>query len=270
MNQEVQRCLRLASLAALPLGVAIGTTLSDSPWVPVAVGLGSSFLWSLATLGLVLWHRVRALHRRSGHWVLTVVAAGFPHDRVDLWLEEMRGQLLELTGKARREYLVNLATTATRNWSCSWRARWQHARAARFRGEEHKLAHVLGRMLAPDGQRTTAVDLSHATGLSRLRSRQPSRHVPALMMARRLLSTRAPHLARARDLARDLLSTRERIYVITLQLRRDPVAGWLRDHQEPYSRHYAELARLRTRAQQQAEHLRAELNAAAGRCDRRP
>ncbi|MCE6993242.1 hypothetical protein LZG04_00225 [Saccharothrix sp. S26] len=267
MNQEVQRCLRLASLAALPLGLAIGATLGDSLWVPLAVGLGSWLLWSLATVGLVLWHRVRALHRRSGHWVLTAVAVGFPHDRVGVWLEEMRGQLLELTGKARRKYLVNLATTAVRNWSYSWWARWQHVRAARFRGEEHKLVHVLGLMLAPDGDRTTAVDLLHATGLSRLHSRQPARHVPALMAARRLLSTRGPHLARARELARDLLSTRERAYLITLKLRRDHLAAWLRDHQEPYARQYAELARLRVQAQHQAEHLRAELHTATEHCD---
>ncbi|TQM80895.1 hypothetical protein FHX81_3246 [Saccharothrix saharensis] len=270
MNHEVQRCLQLASLAALPLGIAIGTALSDSPWVPVAVGLGSSFLWSLATLGLVLWHRVRALHRRSGHWVLTAVAVGFPHDRVDLWLEEMRGQLLELAGKARRKYLVNLAMTAGRNWSSAWLARWQHVRAVRFRGEEHLLVHVLGLMLAPDGDRTTAVDLLHAAGLSRLHSRQPSRQVPALMTARRLLSTRSPHLARARELVRDLLATRERAYLITLRLRRDPLAAWLRDHEEPYARQYAELARLRARVQHQAERLRAELHAAAEHRDHQP
>ncbi|MCC8251296.1 hypothetical protein [Saccharothrix luteola] len=270
MNQEVQRCLKLASLAALPLGTAIGTILSESPWVPVAVGLGSSFLWSLATLGLVFWHRVRALHRRSGHWVLTAVAVGFPNDRVGLWLEEMRGQLHELTGKARRELLVNLATTATRNWSSSWWARWRQLRTARSRGEEHELVHVLCLMLEPDGDRTTVVDLLHATGLSRLHSRQPSRHVPALMTARRLLSTQSPRLARARELARDLLATREQAYSITVRLRRGHSAVRPRHHEEPNARHYAELARLRAQAQHQAVTLRAELRNAANHCDQQP
>ncbi|WNV84951.1 hypothetical protein [Umezawaea sp. Da 62-37] len=263
MSGVGDRCLRLALIAAFPLGFTIGWAMSASILEALIVGALGVVLWVLATAGRNVWSRGRRLHLRTGHWVLTAVGLALPTPRAFDWAEEMHAQLLELSGWPRRRFLIDFILYAPRNWTVAWWARSQHARALRYRGNELHLVRRLYAALAPYGELTDRMEILHAAGLSRLQSRLSARQVPALVLARNLLSTRSQVLGAAREHAHALLSARERAHLISRDLRRNHLAAWLRDHQIPYAHQYAELAQLRHTVELRSELLRKALAQAA-------
>jgi hypothetical protein len=254
LNERGALCLRLALIAAVPLGASIGFALGADPVEAVATGLCTTLLWAAALAGLAGWRRVRRVHERSGHWVLTLVAAGLPEQGVDRWLEEMRAQLVELRSRPdeHRRMLVDLARRAPWNWFETWRSRRLRRRDTLLRGGELHLVRHLAYALAPDGDSTTTADRLNALGLTRLQVRRPARDVPALALARKLLSTTSVHLAPARDHARDLLDTRERAHLIIRERQREPDRAANPECRE-------ELTRLRGEAHEVGLRLRAAL-----------
>ncbi|XVV01089.1 hypothetical protein ACQPW3_27185 [Actinosynnema sp. CA-248983] len=254
MNERGALCLRLALIAATPLGASVGLALGGTPEQAVLTGLLSGALWFGGLVGLAGWVRVRRVHERSGHWVLTLVAAGLPDQDVDRWLEEMRAQLGELRERPHehRRMLVDLAVHAPSNWLEAWRNRRLRRRAHLLRGGELHLMRHLAFVLAPDGDNTTSADRLNALGLTRLQVRRPAKHVPALALSRRLLSTTSVHLAPAREHARTLLESREQAHLIIRNRLRDP-------HTADDETARAELTRLRTKAHEEGIHLRTAL-----------
>ncbi|MGI5501899.1 hypothetical protein [Lentzea sp. CA-135723] len=259
MKESGERCLWLALLAAVPLGTAVGQALGLSILVSMVVGLGAMAMWAGAAMALWSWTYVRDLQRRSHNWVLTFVAVGLPAHYVPTWLEEMRAQLHELEGQRRKAFLVNLAVTAPRNWAEIGWARLQYLRASRFRGNELKLAQHLIMVLAPDGTRSTSLDLLHAVGISRLQNRRAAHNVPALVLTQRLLATEARHFRAARELAGELLDVREQLHLLNRDVRRMHLRTWPRHGTLPHSLRYDELDRLRCAALDLSRRLRAAL-----------
>ncbi|MEU7482299.1 hypothetical protein AB0A63_40470 [Lentzea sp. NPDC042327] len=259
MKEPGERCFWLALLAALPLGTTLSQVLELSLLTSLVVGLGAMVMWGGAALALWSWLYVRDLHAETRHWVLTFVAIGMPEHYVPVWLEQMQAQLNELSGQRRKTFLTDLFLTAPKNWvELSW-TRFRYLRASRFRGNELRLAQHLVMVLAPDGRRSTTFDLLHAVGISRLQNRRAAHNVPALVMAQRLLATESKHFRAARELAAELLDTRERVYLLNRDVLRMHRRVWPRHEQPPHSLRFEELDRLRSHALDLSRRLRAAL-----------
>ena len=266
MNRPSRRLLHMA-LAALPLiggAVSFALGLRMLQWVALVVLAGSVLLTAVLghVFNTVVGGRARATRAQGRPWLLAVLAAGLPDLWAVQWAEEMHAQLLELRPCRRRKVLWNLVTRAPAVWTGTWRAHWQHTRLRRYRGDNLLLVARLDMALRAPGTSQYLhgrfVTL-HAVGMSRARACQPIHQVPALVLARRLLSTRGSELAQARDRARRLLAVREEAHLITRGLRRLPALSWPREPDSPFEQQYERLADLRDTAQQQVKRLRQDL-----------
>lgn len=213
------------------------------------------------TVGFMVMARARRWHHKGYQPLLAVLAACLPSSCAGGWAELMHHDLRQLAPHDRRHLLRELLWTAPPSWRQAWFGHWQHTHALRYRGTDAALVIDLRRELvapASVGQLHGEYAVLHAIGLSRARQGLPVRCVPAMVLARHLLSTRSPALSDARDHARALLASRHQAHFLAHQRRHDHRTAQNEDGEVRYP---GRLDALREQVREQVLALQWELHA---------
>jgi hypothetical protein len=215
-----------------------------------------------AVLGMLISGRLRTFlgyTRMRRHGLLAALATMLPRSCAVSWLEEMQAQLDELHSLGRLKMLASLTVHSPALWWVSWVVHVRHSEALRFRRNEQRLVKRLREALEPRADLHISVATLEVLGMSRSKALRPTRTVPALATARRLLDIRTSEPCAIRGNVRELLLTRDRARRIARDLRRHHLAAWMRDHEDPYARQHEELTRLRADIVSRGAALRATL-----------
>ncbi|MFC0546205.1 hypothetical protein [Kutzneria chonburiensis] len=243
--------------AAHASGSGIAASQLDGPSAGTVLAAG------VTALGLLAGSRLRAFsrYRRSGrHGMLAAVAALMPAPLAVSWLEEMQAQLEMRPDAGRLRLLLDLAMRCPSTWCASWAVYFRHAELLRVHGKRTTLATRLHDALEPRTDLHISVAALEVLGLSRSRVLHPTRTVPALATARRLLTQRGPELHTIREDVERLLRAREQAHTIARALRRHQLRVWPGAHEDSQAHQRSELTRLRVEVVSHAASLRTALH----------
>lgn len=200
--------------------------------------------------------------RMRRHGLLTALATMLPPSLAVSWLNEMQAQLDERR-KCRLALLADFTVHGPVTWWVSWTVHLRQAEARRIRGNEVRLVARLRDALEPRPDLHISVAALEVLGLSRAMVLRPTRMVPALATARRLLELRTPGLGPIEENLQELLLARERASRNARNLRRHQLTTWPGKPEDSLSHQQDEQNRLHDEVVVRATALRAALRAYA-------